>query len=233
MSINAHFVLAIVPMRKEPSDKSEMVNQALFGESCTIIDENEKWYLVELSHDNYQGWVDKKQVAIGEPSPYKYIETQLITSTTFQNTPIHITAGAYSPTVTNNKWTSVIDAALPFLKSPYLWGGRSCLGIDCSGFTQIAFRLAGKKLLRDAYQQAEQGELVSFLDEAQSGDLAFFDNADGRVTHVGIIISGDNGSFKSIIHASGEVRIDDLDNEGIYNKSLEKYTHRLRTIRRV
>jgi cell wall-associated NlpC family hydrolase len=93
--------------------------------------------------------------------------------------------------------------------------------------------MCGKSLLRDAYQQAEQGEIVSFLDEAKTGDLAFFDNTDGRITHVGIIISDDNGSFKSIIHASGEVRIDSLDTEGIFNKDQEKYTHRLRTIRRV
>jgi cell wall-associated NlpC family hydrolase len=235
MSIKAFIHLAAVPMRKEPSDKSEMVNQAIYGESCSIIDENEKWYLIELAHDGYQGWIDKKQVKLSDnyiqPSTVQIELLSSLPNTTEQ--PQLIPAGAFVMGSPAPKAPSLLDSAKAFLKSPYLWGGRTCLGIDCSGFTQIVFRICGKSLLRDAYQQAEQGEIVSFLDEAKTGDLAFFDNTDGRITHVGIIISDDNGSFKSIIHASGEVRIDSLDTEGIFNKDQEKYTHRLRTIRRV
>jgi cell wall-associated NlpC family hydrolase len=115
-----------------------------------------------------------------------------------------------------------------FLNAPYLWGGRSLFGIDCSGFTQMVFKLNGLKLPRDAYQQAELGEPLSFVEEAQAGDLAFFDNEEGRITHVGIILS-DN----KIIHASGRVKIDRFDHYGIFNSDTKKYSHNLRVIKRV
>jgi len=234
MNKKGHFQLAAVPMRKEPSDKSEMVNQALYGEQCIILDENEKWYLVELLHDQYQGWVDKKQVTATAPNlNVSHVSYGLLSAVDTPTGMQLLPAGSLVAENTHNPYSSILETAQAFLKTPYLWGGRTCVGIDCSGFTQIVYRLHGKSLLRDAYQQAEQGESISFLDEVITGDLAFFDNTEGRITHVGIIISDNNGSFKSIIHASGEVRIDKLDNEGIYNKDLEKYTHRLRTIRRI
>ena len=124
-----------------------------------------------------------------------------------------------------------------YLNVPYLWGGRSPFGLDCSGFTQMVFKLNGIKLKRDAWQQAEQGKAISFLEEAQTGDLAFFDNEDGKIVHVGIVLPplsprrGAGGEAK-IIHASGKVRIDKLDHQGIYNAELKKYTHRLRVVKR-
>lgn len=122
----------------------------------------------------------------------------------------------------------LMATAHTFLNAPYLWGGRTLFGIDCSGFTQMVFKLNGIKLQRDAWQQAEMGEVLSFVEESRPGDLAFFDNEEGRITHVGLII--DNGH---IIHASGRVRIDKLDHYGIFNGETKKYSHHLRVIKRV
>jgi gamma-D-glutamyl-L-lysine dipeptidyl-peptidase len=152
------------------------------------------------------------------------------------------------------------EMATWYLNTPYLWGGRSPFGIDCSGFTQLVYKLNGTKLKRDAWQQAEQGKALSFLEEAKTGDLAFFDNEEGKIVHVGIILSttpslfelpsqpafaprgknvervtpspfGKDGMGPRIIHASGKVRIDKLDHQGIYNEEIKKYTHRLRVVK--
>lgn len=124
--------------------------------------------------------------------------------------------------------SKIIEFAYSYLNAPYLWGGRSPFGIDCSGFTQIVYKLAGEKLPRDAYQQAELGQTLSFIEEAEEGDLAFFDNEDGRIIHVGIVLAGNQ-----IIHASGKVRIDTLDHYGIYNSETRKYSHNLRLLKRI
>ena len=120
------------------------------------------------------------------------------------------------------------EASKWYLNTPYLWGGRSPFGLDCSGFTQMVFKLNGIKLKRDAWQQAEEGKTLSFLEEAQQDDLAFFDNEDGKIVHVGILLGKEK-----IIHASGKVRTDKLDHQGIYNAEIKKYTHRLRVIKRI
>jgi cell wall-associated NlpC family hydrolase len=128
----------------------------------------------------------------------------------------------------NNHVPDIVELAASYLKTPYLWGGRSPFGIDCSGLTQMVFKMLGIKLRRDARQQAEQGHVINLLAEAQAGDLAFFDNDEGNIVHTGILT--ENGQ---IIHASGKVRIDPIDHHGIYDKNIGKYTHKLRIIRRM
>ncbi|MBS1647981.1 MAG: C40 family peptidase [Bacteroidetes bacterium] len=123
---------------------------------------------------------------------------------------------------------NIVTTALTYLNSPYLWGGRSLLGIDCSGFTQIVFKLNGLKLPRDASQQTHLGTPLSFLEEAKEGDLAFFDNEAGNIIHVGIVLSNNQ-----IIHASGKVRIDTLDHHGIFNTDTKKYSHHLRVLKKI
>lgn len=121
----------------------------------------------------------------------------------------------------------VVKSALFFQNAPYLWGGRTLFGIDCSGFSQVVYKMSGLKIRRDAWQQAEEGQSVANLEEAKVGDLAFFENEAGRITHVGILINQEE-----IIHASAKVRIDRIDNQGIYNAEQGKYTHRLKLIKR-
>ena len=122
----------------------------------------------------------------------------------------------------------LINNAMIFLNAPYLWGGRTPFGIDCSGFTQIIYRLQGINIPRDAYKQAEIGTTLSFINESEEGDLAFFDNAEGKIIHVGIIMKKNY-----IIHASGKVRIDKIDQEGIFNIEKKKHTHKLRIIKSI
>lgn len=122
----------------------------------------------------------------------------------------------------------IIETAKLFLNAPYLWGGRNILGIDCSGFTQLVYKLNGYKLPRDAYQQAELGQSLSFVEEAEAGDIAFFDNEEGKIVHVGILLDNQH-----IIHASGQVRIDKFDHYGIFHSQNKKYSHMLRVIKRV
>lgn len=129
--------------------------------------------------------------------------------------------------IESDKTAIVLSLANHFLGTPYLWGGKSRWGIDCSGFVQMVFKMAEMFMPRDAWQQAEGGDVVGFLQEAKQGDLAFFDNAEGRITHVGILRND-----HEIIHASGVVRIDPIDNYGIVNKQSGKRTHNLRIIKR-
>ena len=124
--------------------------------------------------------------------------------------------------------SKLINTAFLYLNAPYLWGGKTPFGIDCSGFTQMVYKLNGYNLFRDASQQATQGEALSFIEESEPGDLAFFDNEEGNIIHVGIIMENNY-----IIHASGKVRIDRLDHLGIFNPETQKHTHKLRVIKKV
>ncbi|MEY3849812.1 MAG: hypothetical protein RJA38_253 [Bacteroidota bacterium] len=221
-------------MRAEASDRSEQVSQLIFGETYEVLEENEKWYYIETSFDQYRGWIDKKQFS---PQVYEVSLHQVYTKTSslepFENKYILMPLGAFVPNELSSKLLNLNEALSLFkqyIGVPYVWGGKTNFGYDCSGFTQSFFKTIGIALKRDAYQQATQGEDVMLLSESQTGDLAFFDNAEGRIMHVGIVIEN-NGAFE-ILHASGELRIDTLDHQGI-NKKSEGYSHNLRLIRRI
>jgi hypothetical protein len=256
MNNQAICTLSVIPMRKEPSDRSEMVNQVLFGETMEILDSNEKWYMVKLHHDNYEGWVDKKQIELIDsiPPAAPIVNTAPLFVVRNQSDGFtFLPSGAYINKVNETTLSAgkhifstsaqeLINTAVPtdialgamiFLDTPYLWGGRTLMGIDCSGFTQLVYRISGKSLPRDAWQQAQIGADVTFLDEANTGDLAFFDNSEGKITHVGIVIAQKDSSIKSIIHASGKVRLDKLDHQGIFNIETGQYSHNLRMIKRI
>ena len=251
--------LSIIPCRAEPSDKSEMVTQLLFGESFQIIKEQNQWRFIRSAFDNYEGWIDKKQFLSVSEETYNelqaapiYYSTDLINVITQKetNAAMPIVIGSSLPLFENeicnlegNEYSfqgqtvnssatidreKLIENAYTYLNAPYLWGGRSPFGIDCSGLTQMVYKLAGIVLPRDAYQQAEIGQTLSFLEEAQIGDLAFFDNTDGHIIHTGIILKNN-----LIIHASGKVRIDRFDHQGIYNAENRIYSHNLRLIKKI
>lgn len=239
--------LSSVPVRSEPSGKAEMVNMLLFGETYAIAEQTNDWLRIADDHDGYQGWINIKQHTGLSIAP----QTQTV-SRTFPlliafagNEMHHILPGSLLPdaseggfSINGQRYQSPVNLAgslqnIPataalFLNVPYLWGGRSFFGIDCSGLTQIVFRLCGRNLLRDAKQQATQGEEIAFRDAVLPGDLAFFDNDDGVITHVGIMLSPDR-----IIHASGFVRIDPIDQYGILPAQQSQYSHKLRIIKRI
>lgn len=248
--------LSIVPLRIEPSHKSEMVSQLLFGEHFVVLETIVKWSKIRMAFDNYEGWIDTKQYLPLSEENYFEIEAsktvlsgELIDFVTDENEDfLTISTGSALPLYNNKnvKLGSVnyryegkvfnekqpkealIEMASSFINSPYLWGGKTIFGIDCSGFTQMVYKLCGHKLLRDASQQAAQGEALSFIEESEPGDLAFFDNEEGVIVHVGIIMK-DN----YIIHAHGKVRIDRIDHSGIFNVDTQRHTHKLRVIKKI
>lgn len=244
--------LALVPLRAEPGERSEQVSQVLFGEVFEIMEQKDQWARIITTFDGYEGWINALQfVSLGniayqalqkEPVHLTYrpvtqawrksndtvLYLPVGSSLSFlEGTACHI-RNEYYEIVGEIGLTETIEAsARSFLNVPYLWGGRTHFGIDCSGFTQAVLRLQGITLKRDAYLQAEQGQTVDFLQEAEPGDLAFFDNEEGRITHVGILLGNEK-----IIHASGKVKIDKIDTNGIFSNDLKRYTHQLRIIKR-
>ena len=246
--------LSIIPMRDQPSDKEEMINQILFGEHFKVLEVRKKWSRIRLAHDSYEGWVCNKQWIEISKEDYTQLDKEIATITTdildiitkSEHQPIVIGSilpfyksgharindklykfeGLITQGFVNKK--KLLENALIYLNAPYLWGGRTPLGIDCSGFTQMVYRLQGVDLPRDAYQQAEVGTTLSFIEESEVGDLAFFDDQEGKITHVGIMLEDNH-----IIHASGKVRIDRIDQQGIFNKETGKHTHKLRLIKSI
>lgn len=241
--------LGIVPIRLEPTDTSEMVTQALYGDFFKVLEQRKKWSRIRFAYDKYEGWIDNKQYLEIEEEQYQILSQsdinlskdliQFVSDEANSIYPIPLGSDLNCLDLLNQKFegnkiieksdkSNIIDTSFLYLNTPYLWGGKTPFGIDCSGFTQMVYKLNGYHLLRDASQQATQGVALSFIEESEPGDLAFFDNADGDIVHVGIIME-DN----YIIHAHGKVRIDRLDHSGIYNIDKNMHTHRLRVIKKI
>lgn len=251
--------LAVIPVRKHPFHSSEMTSQVLFGETFGIMEKYHNWCRIRCSYDNYLGWVNQSDFQpIGEdeyialsnrPTAIATDLVQVMLDHT-RNRMFPVLIGSSLPGLKDEKFEidgvhysfdgavvfpgvgthcrKLVENAYMYLHSPYLWGGRIPFGIDCSGFVQMVFKLCGIPLLRDSSQQAIQGDIVNLLSESHPGDLAFFDNDEGEINHVGILLDR-----QTIIHASGRVRTDKIDHQGIFNEESKKYTHKLRLIRRI
>lgn len=252
--------LSLIPVRNEPSERSEMVTQILYGETYEVLEYLPGWQHVRLFYDGYEGWIDQK---MGTPlSPRKFGKMEkmpfAVTTDIFSLIPVNseqnlmLVAGSSLPMwrpylrqfslgeeamkIAGNASSGkikdlrqfIITQALKFFNAPYLWGGRSPFGIDCSGFTQIIYKMAGIPLPRDASQQVKAGLALSFVEETSPGDLAFFDDDEGNIIHVGIL-----WKRNKIIHASGKVRIDNVDQFGIFNVDTRRYTHKMRVMKKI
>ncbi len=249
-------LLSVIPMRKEPSHRSEMVSQLLFGEYAEILQVEGQFVRIKCFYDDYEGWVQKNQLAkvkgdqilstneyvgvyyveifVNDRSgnipfavPLYHLKSERLQ---FENTQVRYNVPEDAVWNTEQKpfnKSNLEHIISLFLDTPYLWGGKSIYGIDCSGFVQQVYKMFGIRLLRDAYLQAGQGSLVKSPGQTKLGDLAFFNNEKGRITHVGVILED-----RQIVHASGKVRIDTIDEKGIVNKETGERTHQLHSMRR-
>lgn len=252
--------LSVIPVRKDPSEKSEMVTQILYGEHFEIMEQMVGWTKVKLAFDGYEGWIDSKMVTELNSRIAVKLEKKdpAVLGDIFSIIPVNnkqnmmLVAGSSLPlwrpylkefTIGRHSYnfkgevfcgkikdprSVIISQALKYFNAPYMWGGRTPFGIDCSGFTQIIYKMIGYKIPRDAGAQVQTGTVICFIDEAEPGDLAFFDDDNGNIVHVGII-----WKRNKIIHASGKVRIDNIDQFGIFNTDTKRYTHKLRVIKKI
>ena len=242
--------LSIVPVRSIADDTSEMVSQLLYGEHFKVLEQRKKWSKIRNAFDNFEGWISNQQFTIIkedlytelESSDCKKVSSELISFIETDHNillPIVLGSNVQHNCFLNHKFDGslasgqqdkdqLVHKALLYLNAPYLWGGKTAFGIDGPGFTQMVYKINGHRLLRGAQQQSTQGEALSFIEESEPGDLAFFDNNDGIIDHVGIIMENNY-----VIHAFGKVRIDRIDHTGIFNTETNTYTHKLRVIKKI
>lgn len=246
-------MVPVCPIRAEASHRSEQVSQLLFGEMCELLESAKDFVRVRILYDNYEGWCQQTQLEETDleiMSANKMLAGEWVNKIMINNQAMYISFGSALAFLNNegiekkhnvsynglciHPAENIISTGLvkklanTFLNTPYLWGGRSVFGIDCSGLTQLVFQCMNIPLYRDAYQQATQGETVESLREAKCGDLAFFNTKEGKIIHTGILLDSN-----TIVHASGKVRIDTIDNDGIAEYDTGNRTHNLKIIKRL
>ena len=250
--------LSVVSVRQEPNHRSEQVTQLLFGDHYSVLEksDDQSWIKISIHFDQYEGWIDSKQHQSITPEYFNHINhaefkitTDLTSTLLYNKSPQVVLIGSIIPISSSELFKMeeqfafngesknlgqrreldfLRTIASRYLNSPYQWGGKSPFGIDCSGFTQMVFKICGYKLARDASQQAKQGKAVPDLAASRQGDLAFFVNENGKVSHTGILLAENK-----IVHASGKVRVDLITENGIENGESKMLTHHLSAVRRI
>ncbi|WP_425237786.1 NlpC/P60 family protein [Ulvibacterium sp.] len=237
-------------MKSSAEDTSPMISQLLYGEHFKVLERRKLWGKIRNAFDGCEGWVSNNQISLINETEYKEIDaietpkysSDLVSYLIQENsTLIPVVLGSCivsTPTLPyvfdgfcmegKMEKSNIVSTALMYLNAPYLLGGKTPFGLDCSGFTQLVYKLCGYQLFRNAIEQSGQGAALSFIEESEPGDLAFFDNAEGEIFHVGIIMKNNY-----IIHVHGKVRMDRLDHTGIFNTDMGNYTHNLRVIKKI
>jgi hypothetical protein len=246
--------LSAITCKAESNHKSEQINQLLFGESYTILEKTADWYKISAAYDSYEGWIHRKHHTLIDEKEFELLSNEktvcsLETFGTladasgnfFSNIPLGSSLPFFNATklrlngnefhysgkISEQNFANCSRYAKMYLNTPYLWGGRTPMGIDCSGFVQMTFKLCGIKLNRDSKDQALQGITIDKLSDAKEGDLVFFGN-ETKINHVGML--SDNST---VIHASGKVKIEKMDEKGIIGNVEKDYTHFLKSIKRI
>ena len=250
--------LAVVSVRRESGEGAEQVTQLLFGDHYEVLSQSKdkKWFRIRIAYDQYEGWLDVKQHHSISKDYFDQINladfkitTEITSWILYKKNPLSIVMGSIVPISASElfkieeqfafngeskslgqrrDFDYLKSIALRYMHSPYQWGGKSPFGLDASGFTQMVFKITGYTLQREVSQQMQQGKMVKGFSEAKPGDLAFFQDQDGKNIHVGIVLEDDK-----IIHSSGRVRIDHFTEEGILNSESRIFTHSFRLLRRV
>jgi hypothetical protein len=241
-------------IRKEPLHTAEMVSQQLFGECCTALETTGKWTKIRCKYDEYDGWCETSHLVEIDENQFSFkheiLTAEYVNIIRYNGSKMFVPYGSSVAIFKKQKakWQSNIctykgEVEYPYteklskkkikkitsnyLNTPYLWGGKSVFGIDCSGFSQAVYKRLNIYLPRDSWQQAEHGIVVPDLTKAQCGDLCFFSNPEGRIIHVGILLN-----HRKIIHSSGKVRIDEIDEKGIINSDTGRRTHSIKVMKR-
>jgi len=250
--------LAVVPVRKDHSDFSEQVTQLLFGDHYEVLSysKDKHWLQIRIAFDQCEGWLDARQhhsIAKEYFDQINLVDFKITTEITswilYKKNPLSIVMGSIVPISASELFKMeeqfafngeskslgqrrdfdfLKSIALRYIHSPYTWGGKSPFGIDASGLVQMVFKIAGYNLSRETSRQMQQGKAVKSLTEAKPGDIAFFQDREGKQAHIGILLDDDK-----IIHSSGRVRIDHLMEDGILNTETKIFTHSLQSIRRI
>lgn len=245
--------MAVVPVRRFADMVSEMTTQARFGEGVEVLAENRGMWNVRLCQDGYEGWVDSRQFT--PPRPDRPLAADTLTADLsgwashgaekrllppgtplpdFKDGKFLIGSetwewpGAVHRVPAAPDWEALLFEADRYAHAPYVWGGRTLWGIDCSGLVQTLLRHQGVAVRRDCIDQVDEGEAVPGLAQARPGDLAFFDGTRDGGRHVGLVMAGGK-----VLHASGYVRVDQLTDRGIVVPESGHLSHRLTALRRV
>lgn len=228
--------VSVAAVRSEDSFESRMITQILYGERVTVLEKGKHSAYISIPPFDYEGFVDLKQITLLEDSkvePSTRTQSSLFDYRDLGEGPVLLSLGSELPEgeiteESSNKREKLVRLAKAFEGAPHLKGGRSAFGVDCSGFVQLCYKCIGMEIPRHSREQALQGEVLSFVEEAEPGDLAFFENREGEVIHVGMVLSD-----QRIVHSYGKVRVDLLDTTGIFNLGLARHTHKLRFIKRL
>ena len=211
-----------------------MISQILYGETCEILENVGNFSKIKMDFDGTEGWTNTNSLAESTGIPERFLVEEPFGVYDLKEGRSLLSIGSELDfetekiEKTEKLRESIAATAKKFLNVPYLWGGRSFFGVDAEGFVQLVFKVHGKALPRKAEKISELGEVIDFLGESEAGDLAFFENEEGKINHVGIMLN----SYE-VIHAFGKVRLDSLDSSGIYSNDLKRHTHKLRFVKRI